>query len=142
SHGAGKWRSAPGVIWEAVNEAWDCTSNMGPCDGWHTRGEGQQGGQPTVLNKAYIVRGEETIEIKEPHIPQQLKGGDVFIAKAGGGGGVGRPDERDPEAVRMDVKNGLVSIEMARDVYKVSIDPETLEIYANATQKMRAEARR
>ena len=140
SHGAGKWRSAPGVVWEAVNEAFDCSSNMGPCDGWHTRGEGQQGGFPTVLNKAYIIRGGETIEIKEPHIPAQLKAGDVFVTKAGGGGGVGRPEERDPEAVRMDVRNGLVSIEMARDVYKVSLDPETLEIYDSATRKMRGQA--
>ncbi|OPY74860.1 MAG: Acetophenone carboxylase delta subunit [Syntrophorhabdus sp. PtaU1.Bin050] len=137
SHGAGKWRSAPGIHWEAVNEAFDCSSNMGPCDGWHTRGEGQQGGYPSILNKAYIIRNGETIEIKEPHVPQQLKAGDVFVAKCGGGAGVGRPEERDPEAVRMDVKNGLVSIEMARDVYKVSLDPDTLEIYASATEKMR-----
>lgn len=140
SHGAGKWRGAPGIHWEAVNEALDCSSNMGPCDGWHTQGQGQQGGYPTVLNKAYIVRGGEQIEIKEPHIPMQLKSGDVFVGKTGGGAGVGRPEERDPEAVRMDVKNGLVSIEMARDVYKVSLDPDTLEIYQSATQKMRGNA--
>lgn len=70
----------------------------------------------------------------------QLKAGDTFVAKAGGGGGVGRPEERDPEAVRWDVKNGLVSIEMARNVYKVSIDPETFELYESATQKMRGKA--
>jgi N-methylhydantoinase B len=140
SHGAGKWRSAPGIHWEAVNESIDCNSNMGPCDGWHTQGEGRQGGWPTCLNKAYIVRGGEQIEIKEPHIPQQLKAGDIFVAKTGGGAGVGRPEERDPEAVRMDVKNGLVSVEMARDVYKVVVDPETFELYETATQKMRGKA--
>ena len=137
SHGAGKWRGAPGIHWEAVNEAIDCTSNLGPCDGWHTQGQGQLGGYPTPLNKSYIIRGEDHIEIKEPHIPMQLKAGDIFVAKTGGGAGIGYPEERDPEAVRMDVKNGLVSIEMARDVYKVSLDPETLEIYESATQKMR-----
>ena len=41
--------------------------------------------------------------------------------------------------VQKDVRFGLVSIEMARDVYKVSIDPDTLEIYENATKKMRGE---
>lgn len=70
----------------------------------------------------------------------QLKAGDIFVAKSGGGAGVGHPEERDPEAVRMDIKNGLVSIEMARNVYKVSVDPETLEIYESATQKMRGKA--
>ncbi|KUO74348.1 MAG: hypothetical protein APF81_10195 [Desulfosporosinus sp. BRH_c37] len=140
SHGAGKWRGAPGVHWEAVNEAIDCTSNMGPCDGWHTQGQGQLGGYPSPLNKANIRRGDEQIEIKEPHISMQLKAGDIFVAKSGGGAGVGHPEERDPEAVRMDIKNGLVSIEMARNVYKVSVDPETLEIYESATQKMRGKA--
>lgn len=139
AHGAGKWRSAPGVIWEGVNESIDCSSNLGPADGFHTQGKGQQGGWDSRLNKAYIVRGDQTIEIKEPHIPQQLKGGDIFVAKAMGGAGVGRPEERDPEMVRRDVKYGLVSIEMARDVYKVSIDPDTLEIYETATQKMRGD---
>lgn len=140
SHGAGKWRSAPGVIWEGVNEGSDCMSNLGPCDGWHTQGQGQQGGQPTRLNKSHIIRGEDWIEIKQPHVMQHLKTGDIFVAKAGGGAGVGRPEERDREAVRMDVKNELVSIEMARDVYKVIIDPETLEIYESATTKLRASA--
>jgi N-methylhydantoinase B len=69
-----------------------------------------------------------------------LKAGDIFVAKTGGGAGVGRPEERDPEAVRMDVKNGLVSVEMARDVYKVVVDPETFELYETATQKMRGKA--
>jgi N-methylhydantoinase B len=139
SHGAGKWRSAPGVRWEGVNEGLDCTSNMGPCDGWHTQGEGQQGGYPSVLNKSYVLRGEERIIINEPHVVQQLRAGDIFVAKAGGGAGVGRPEERDPEAVRIDVKNELVSIEMARDIYKVVIDPETFEVYERATQKLRGE---
>ena len=137
SHGSGKWRSAPGMHWEAVNESIDCTSNMGPCDGWHTQGKGLQGGSPSVLNKSYIIRGDEKIRVREPHIPQNLKAGDVFVARTGGGAGVGRPEERDPEAVRMDVKNELVSIKMARDVYKVIIDPETLQVYDVATERLR-----
>lgn len=140
SHGAGKWRSAPGVIWEGVNEGSDCMSNMGPCDGWHTQSQGQQGGYPSLLNKSYISRGDERIDIKQEHVIQYLRTGDVFTSKAGGGAGVGLPEERDPEAVKMDVKNDLVSIEMARDVYRVVLDPETLEIYEAATRKLRASA--
>ena len=138
AHGAGKWRSAPGVVWEGVNEGSDCSSNLGPCDGWHTRGVGQQGGYPTGLNKAHIVRGEEILDIKEAHVIHEVKTGDVFVAMTGGGGGVGLPEERDPQAVRLDVINELVSIEMAREVYKVVIDPETHEIYSSATDKLRA----
>ncbi|WP_024333761.1 hydantoinase B/oxoprolinase family protein [Desulfotignum balticum] len=137
SHGAGKWRSAPGVRWEAVNEGSDCISNLGPCDGWATQGPGQQGGQPSRVNEAYVIRGDERVKIRHPHVIQQLKSGDVYVTKTGGGAGIGLPEERDPEAVRMDVKNELVSVRMAREVYKVVIDPETFEIYETATQKLR-----
>ena len=37
----------------------------------------------------------------------------------------------------MDVKNELVSLEMARQVYKVVIDPETLEVDSAATKRLR-----
>jgi len=49
------------------------------------------------------------------------------------------PGERDPEAVRMDVRNELVSLEAARDIYKVVLEPDTLEIDYDATQSLRAE---
>jgi len=42
-----------------------------------------------------------------------LKSGDVIISLSGGGAGVGRPEERDPAAVRLDVKNELVSLKAA-----------------------------
>jgi N-methylhydantoinase B len=139
SAGAGKWRGAPGIIWEGVNQGVDCASTMGPCDGWYTRGHGQQEGQPTPLNTAHIQRGEERIEITHPHIRQSLKAGDVFTGRSGGGAGVGRPEERDPEAVMTDVRNEMVSIEAAREIYKVAIDPETLEIDAAATRQLRGQ---
>jgi N-methylhydantoinase B len=137
AHGAGKWRGAPGVVWQAVNEGGECFSNGGPWSGFSTQGPGQQGGDSTPLNKAYIVRGEQKIEITQPHIPVDLKCGDRLVTLSGGGAGVGKPDERDPEAVRMDVKNELVSVEMARKVYKVILEPDTLEIDLESTHKLR-----
>ena len=111
---------------------------MGPCDGWSTQGQGQQGGQPTPLNHCYILRGNEHIDITHPHVIQSIKPGDIFTCKSGGGAGVGRPEERDPEAVRMDVKNELVSLKAARDIYKVALNPETLEVDIKATSRLRA----
>ena len=115
----------------------ECMYAGGPCDGWHTHGKGQQGGYPTPFNTAYILRGSENIEITHPHLKQYLMAGDVFVGQSGGGAGVGPPEERDPEAVRMDVKNELVSIKAARDIYKVVLDPDTLEVDYNATQSLR-----
>ncbi len=41
--------------------------------------------------------------------------------KNGGGGGFGDPLERDTELVREDVGDGFISLEAARDIYKVKI---------------------
>ena len=67
----------------------------------------------------------------------QLTEGDIEITTAGGGGGYGNPLERDPEVVRWDVINGLVSLEHARQDYGVIIDPHTFKVDATATQKLR-----
>ncbi|MFC1846413.1 hydantoinase B/oxoprolinase family protein, partial [Chloroflexota bacterium] len=135
--GAGKWRGAPGIWWEAINEGNDCNCIGGPNDGFHTQGQGQHGGDPTPLNKAYILRGSNRIDIVHPHLNHKLVANDIYVGKGGGGAGVGRPEDRDPEAVRMDVKNELVSVAAARDTYKVVVDPVTLAIDKEATNKLR-----
>jgi N-methylhydantoinase B/oxoprolinase/acetone carboxylase alpha subunit len=66
-----------------------------------------------------------------------VKTGDILMTRSGGGAGVGRPEERDPEAVRMDVRNEIVSMKMARDVYKVVLDPDTLQIDEKSTRALR-----
>ena len=141
AHGAGKWRGSPGIIWEGVNEGGECFSNGGPWSGFSTRAPGPQGGGATPINRAYVVRGERKIEITQPHIPVDLKHGDRLVTLSGGGAGVGRPEERDPEAVRTDVKNELVSLEMAKRVYRVSVKPDSLEIDWIATSKLRKTTR-
>jgi N-methylhydantoinase B len=138
SAGPGKWRGAPGIWWEGINEGADCVAISGTCSGWRIQGKGQQGGYPTPLNRSYIRRGTRQNEIKNPRSIQKLKAGDVIVSKCGGGAGVGFPEERDPEAVRKDVKNELVSIKAALDIYKVILDPSTLEIDYEATINLRA----
>ena len=65
-------------------------------------------------------------------------------AVTGGGGGFGDPLERDPEAVRDDVRDDFVSLEAARDIYKVVLntEPELYEVDYPATDKLRAEAKK
>jgi len=137
SHGAGKWRGAPGIIWEGVNKGGDCNFIGGPWSGFSTQANGQQGGEATPLNKAHIIRKNKTIDILQPHLPLELKSGDHLVTLSGGGAGVGKPEERDPEAIREDVKNELVSVEMARKIYKVVINPETFEINHAETARLR-----
>ena len=63
--------------------------------------------------------------------------GDVEVSVTGGGAGVGDPAKRDPKAVEYDVLNELVSIDFAKEVYKVVIDPTTLKVDEAATAALR-----
>ena len=69
-----------------------------------------------------------------------VKEGDILIKHSAGGGGVGDPAERDPEMVREDVENELVSPQAAREVYKVVIDPATFKIDQAATKNLREQS--
>jgi N-methylhydantoinase B len=51
-----------------------------------------------------------------------LEPGDVISIRTCGGGGYGPPEERDREAVLRDVREGKVSRERAREVYKVDVE--------------------
>ena len=66
----------------------------------------------------------------------QIKKGTVLTTYTGGGGGFEEPLERDPQDVLKDVKNRYVTIEKAKEDYKVSITAN-LEIDQNATTKLR-----
>ncbi len=137
--GAGRWRGGPGVHWEAVNEGGDGGITTGSSDGDEVLGFGAVGGHPTPACRTYIRRDGEDIRLK-PHRMFDLKSGDILIKHSSGGGGVGNPAERDPELVRQDLRNELVTAETARQVYKVIIDTETLEIDREKTAALRAQA--
>ena len=57
-----------------------------------------------------------------------------------GGGGMGDPRERDPELVRQDVLDGLVSLEQAHDAYGVAFTAEgALDVAETARLRARAQ---
>ena len=68
----------------------------------------------------------------------QLKAGDVLSFRTCGGGGYGPPEQREPARVLRDVRDGKVSLERAREVYKVAIDPQTWTINQEETARLRA----
>ena len=49
------------------------------------------------------------------------RAGDVIRVVTGNGGGLGDPKRRDPELVRRDVRDGLLTAERAREVYGVDV---------------------
>lgn len=64
--------------------------------------------------------------------------GDRFYHRTAGAGGWGNPLEREPEAVAIDVLNGILSVERALEEYGVVIDAKTLKIDHQSTNKERA----
>ncbi len=105
--------------------------------GFSTQGPGQHGGQPTPFNKVFIIHDGAKTQVKDPRQPIYFKHGDHFLIMSGGGAGVGNPAERDPQEVLKDVQNELVSIQIAKDVYKVIIDPEKMKVLEKETRALR-----
>ena len=68
----------------------------------------------------------------------QLKENDVVSYRTCGGGGYGPPQERDPEDVLWDVRNGKVSVERARKFYRVEVDADSLTVDLEATSRLRS----
>lgn len=65
--------------------------------------------------------------------------GERFVFESTGGGGWGNPLERDVTKVLDDVLDEYISIETARELYGVVIDPVTLRVNEEATRALRAE---
>ena len=80
-------------------------------------------------------------ELAKVHRLHTVFAGDRVVKDTSGGGGVGRPEERDPEKVWEDVfLDELVTIDYAREVFKVVIDPTTRQLDWDRTKALRAAA--
>jgi N-methylhydantoinase B len=124
------------MVWEIRNLGGDARIATGSSDGDLTQPAGAAGGEPGPLSKMYIRRGDE-VETVRTHRMIEVKTGEVLGKVSGGGGGVGAPFERDPEAVLQDVINNYVTIEAAEGVYGVAIDPTTNMIDEERTKRLR-----
>lgn len=148
SAGAGRWRGGLGTRVKVLNvydrSVWqpqDCLTMTGNCDGELFGSTGFMGGLGGSKIKLDIVRNGETIEYRTFDL-KYLEPDDIFNQDSGGGGGIGSPLDRDPEKVRWDVLNDYVSIEAAREVYGVVVDPKTLELDREATTALRGNLKR
>jgi N-methylhydantoinase B len=94
--------------------------------------EGLFGGKPGAKAQ-FLVNGVSG----NPFGLTQLKPGDVVVIDAAGGGGHGNPLNREPEMVESDVIEGYVSLEKAKENYRVVIDPKTKKVDKEATRKLR-----
>lgn len=137
--GAGRWRGGSGMLWEVRNLGGDANVATGSSDGDLTRPPGAVGGEDGPLSRSYVRSGDEVTGARS-HRMVQVKTGEIFGKVSGGGGGVGNPVDRDPALVLDDVVNGYVTVEHAREVYKVVIDPETMTVDETKTAELREDA--
>jgi N-methylhydantoinase B len=137
SAGAGRWRGGLGV--ETVFEIGsDETQLVIFGDGDVEPAFGLRGGGDGSLN---------SISLRYPdgreHTPLSLDllrgvpARTVYHQRAGGGGGYGDAHLRPKERVAEDVRNGVVSVQAAREKYGVVVDEKTFELDATATQRLR-----
>ena len=68
--------------------------------------------------------------------------GEIYMICQGSGGGYGDVLERDPALVMKDVREDLLSPDLAREIYQVVFDDKTLVVDEDATAKLRADVRR
>jgi len=140
SGGPGKHRGGLGCE-TVVRALTDVTLNAS-IDRAHCLPWGLEGGLEASGNQVLLRRGEdwEKERVNAKVLTAQLKPGDAYALRSGGGGGFGSPLERAAEKVRDDVRQGYVSLAAARDYYGVVLDAETLVIDAAATAAARAAA--
>jgi N-methylhydantoinase B len=149
SAGPGKWRGGLGVRKRSVLREAEDTVISYICDRERSIAFGIKGGLPSLPHGLWLHRKGENqptwLGAIFSDVP--LSSGDVFDRIAGGGGGLGDPLERDPDAVLTDVEDDYVSIDRARKDYGVVLklvdrDLSTYAIDRAATEAERARIRR
>ncbi|MDQ0286309.1 N-methylhydantoinase B [Desulfofundulus luciae] len=103
---------------------------------------GLDGGSTGRLPAAVAVRTERygIQESKGGKFTCRVPAGTTIILQTAGGGGYGHPLERNPELVRQDVLEGLVSRRAAEEVYGVVFSAD-LEVDYEATVRQRKKLR-
>ena len=86
----------------------------------------------------YVLNPDSDATELGSKVTVQLKENDVVSYRTCGGGGYGPPEDRDPGDVLWDVRNGKVSLERARQVYRVAVDAATLTVDLEATAGLRS----
>ncbi len=141
SAGPGQWRGGLGV--ETVFEIGaDNTQVVVFGDGDVEPAFGLRGGGDGSLNwiklqypdgTEYVTRSLDLVT----SVPKRT----IYHQQAGGGGGYGSPHDRPTEVVVAEVRNGIISAEVARDVYGVAVEEHSFALDEEATAQLRNKRR-
>ena len=97
---------------------------------------GVEGGHDGSPNAVHILHEDGSKEIFGKCARYPLKRGEVARLVTGTGGGWGLPLQRPVEEVVEDVRDGYISIEQARQDYGIELDPETLNVIRQTSERL------
>lgn len=136
SEGAGRHRGGFGV--EYAFEVTDdkATVVVRGKDRYRFCAWGVGGGKAAISSFSRVRQADGTdVDVGKQSV-YQPQPGDLLIVGGGGGGGYGNPMERDPDQVRGDILDGLVSPERGREHYGVALAADG-EVDGEATAALR-----
>jgi N-methylhydantoinase B len=140
SMGCGKWIGGPGNRVVVAPTRADITCG-GYADGYRNPPHGILGGYPGVGGGQYVENrrtGARRFISGTGHFRISAEDGEVWVGVSSGGGGYGRPEERDAEQVCKDVRDGIISRDTARSVLGVALtDALEPEIDHEETTRLR-----
>ncbi|OGA20181.1 MAG: hypothetical protein A3H32_02895 [Betaproteobacteria bacterium RIFCSPLOWO2_02_FULL_63_19] len=123
SGGPGKYRGGLAIdmrVRNFVEGRWNFErARRRGCPAW-----GLWGGKPGETGGYYLRRAGEVEFQAVDGARKPVEADSEVIVSTGGGGGWGNPFERDPERVRWDVLEELISAEAAREQYGVVLDDD------------------
>lgn len=137
SEGAGRRRGSPGAYVEYEPVGCDIEV-VYLSDGTYNAPAGVRGGQDgsCAQQRKRDAHGALSDEMGAyARVP--LRPGESIVSICSGGAGYGPPEQREPERVAVDVREGLVTPERARAVYRVALDGNG-DVDERATAALRA----
>ena len=137
--GAGRQRGAPGAYVE-FGPTEGCNLEIGyVSDGTENPAIGARGGGFGASARQFRRLHNGELEEVPACAQVPIKPGEMMVSMSSGGGGYGNAVERNPESVAIDVREGWVSAESARDVYRVVLSADgTPDVTATAEARAKA----
>ena len=141
SAAAGRFDAAPAVKC-VMTPRKDPVTFAYTCDGIANVPKGAMGGEDgyqAACWKYDIAKGEESREELPAFAEPVIQYGEAIVGECSGGGGYGDPLEREPELVKLRVREGWLSKEKAEKVYGVVLDTsrEEYQVEEEATRQLR-----
>ena len=136
SGGAGRFRGGLGQVLEVESREGAPFRFLPSVERIRYPARGREGGGDGGAGRITLASGA-ALGGKGDHL---ISGEDLLVFETPGGAGYGPPASRDPRAVERDVRDGLVSREQARSLYRVALD-ESGELDRAATNRLRTTGR-